>query len=47
MSLRPVSSAGEENCLAMAVMLGWEVLHLGLTTLGEEGGIVNLREALR
>jgi hypothetical protein len=47
MSLKPVGSAGEENYLAMADRLGREVLRLSLTTLGEGGGIVNLREVPR
>ena len=34
MSLKPVGSAGEENCLAIAVRLGWELSCLGLAILG-------------
>jgi hypothetical protein len=37
MSLKPVGSAVEENCLAIAVSLGWEVSYSGLATLGEGG----------
>jgi hypothetical protein len=33
-SLKPVSSAGEENCLAIVVRLGWELSRLGLAILG-------------
>ncbi|EIE87791.1 hypothetical protein RO3G_12502 [Rhizopus delemar RA 99-880] len=36
MSLRPVGLAGEENCLAIAVRLDWELSHSGLATLGGE-----------
>jgi hypothetical protein len=34
MNLEPVDSAGEENYLAIAVRLSWELSRLGLTTLG-------------
>ena len=37
MGLKPVGSAGEENCLAIAVSLGWELSRLGLVTLGGGG----------
>jgi hypothetical protein len=37
MSLKPVGSAGEENCQAIAVRLGWELSRLGLATLGGGG----------
>jgi hypothetical protein len=54
MSLKPVSSAGEENCLTITVRLVWELSQLGLATLcgggetllGEEGrldGVGGLR----
>ncbi|EIE82579.1 hypothetical protein RO3G_07284 [Rhizopus delemar RA 99-880] len=33
MSLKPVSSAGEENSLTIAVRIGWELLRLGLAIL--------------
>jgi hypothetical protein len=36
-SLKPVDSAGEENCLAIAVRLDWELSRLDLETLG--GGV--------
>ena len=38
MSLEPVGSIGEENCLAIAVRLGWKLSLLGLATLDEGGG---------
>ena len=34
MSLKPVSSTDEENCLAVVVRLGWELSRLGLAILG-------------
>ena len=34
MILKPVDSAGEENCLAIAVRLGWELSRLDLAILG-------------
>ena len=34
MSLKPVGSADEENCLAIAVRLGWELSRLDLAILG-------------
>ena len=37
MSLNPVDSAGEENCMAIAVRLDWKLSRLGLETLG--GGV--------
>lgn len=33
MSLNPIGSPGEENCLAIAVRLGWEIACLGLAIL--------------
>jgi hypothetical protein len=36
MSLKPVGSAGEENCLTIAVRLGCEVSRLALAALGGE-----------
>ena len=34
LNLKLVDSAGEENYLAIAVMLSWELSRLGLATLG-------------
>ena len=34
MGLKPVGLAGEENCLAIAARLGWELSRLGLAILG-------------
>ena len=39
MGLKPAGSGGKENCLAIAVRLGWEPLHLGLTALGGGGKV--------
>lgn len=36
MRLKSVGSAGEGNCLAIAVGLGWETSRLGLATFGRE-----------
>jgi hypothetical protein len=55
MSLKSVGSAGEENCLVIAVRLGCELAHLGLAILrrgmevllgdgGRLGGVGGLRE---
>jgi hypothetical protein len=37
MGLKPAGSGGKENCLAIAVRLGWELSHLGLINLGGGG----------
>ena len=47
MSLKPVGSAGEENCLAIAVRLGCEVSRLALAALGGEERLLDGARGLR